>query len=392
MTGISELKKRCYIKQKSFNFLYTLKIFYKRMQFFPSSQQPNYQQPPQYFPQYPSQMTPSIPPKTEVPVIPTQRFPAPFQPPMIPHYIPQVNGTPTQVPNAQEIAQYQAAQQYKLPPPQPQRPSSMQTNLNAANNERYVWSQKKEKIPWGIAESIEPDQIVRKGDLKSVLFYMEKFMNVNITKEDAKKFGTKGALNAFLILQLGVEYLFSELNKPKDEQEIIDLRNQYNEEIDKYNEELQKREYQIKKLKEQVDTLKDRMKKIKNARDERGNKKKNKRHNNVSTTITQTNTHTDQKLISGSSEESGILHIDTDVRKLKKKYDQNSIDSTSKVNQKSKKNKDKTDTSISDGEIPTAAISGKIESFLDSGNQYEESGIIDLEEEEEDISGQDDEY
>lgn len=348
------------------------------MQFYPPSQQPNYQQQPQFLPpSFPQQMTPLVPPKPEIPTIQAQRFPPPFQPPIIPQFIPQVATVAPQVPNPQGASQYQNAQQIKMPPPQPQRPSPISTNLNTTNKDRYVWAQKKDKMPWGIAESLDPGEFVRRGDLRSVLFYMNQFMNATITKEDLKKFGSKGALNAFLILQLGTEYLLNEYNRleheieeemPANEQTNIDLVNKYNEKIDVFNAELRKREDLIAKYKKQNEELKNRVKQMKDALSAK--EKKRNKHN--STTITPAHLHEDQKSMDKTSEtyESGLLHVDTDIQKLKK-VDQ---DSNIIFNHKSSKSKEETGISLSDGEIPK---------IMSESGAIDSAEVIEYEEEEE---------
>lgn len=77
-------------------------------------------------------------------------------------------------------------------------------------NEKWAWAPRSEKMKWDLAESIEVEEIVRRGDLSALKFYIESFVNANITEEDSKKFGSKGALNVFLLMQLGVDYLLKQ--------------------------------------------------------------------------------------------------------------------------------------------------------------------------------------
>ena len=54
--------------------------------------------------------------------------------------------------------------------------------------------------------------IARTGDTASIEYLMQPIAFANITQEDMKQFGSRSALHAFLILQMGVEILLSKLN------------------------------------------------------------------------------------------------------------------------------------------------------------------------------------
>ena len=75
-----------------------------------------------------------------------------------------------------------------------------QINSQISFNQQYIWEPKKEKLNWGVAENIDVESLVRRGDLNSILFYWDQFRKVNITKDDLRKFGSKGCLNIFLII------------------------------------------------------------------------------------------------------------------------------------------------------------------------------------------------
>lgn len=101
---------------------------------------------------------------------------------------------------------------YQVPPniifePYPQ---PVQINQPDLTNDKWAWAPRTEKMKWDLAESVDVDEIVRRGDLSALKFYIETFVNSNITEEDSKKFGSKGALNLFLLMQLGVDYLLSQ--------------------------------------------------------------------------------------------------------------------------------------------------------------------------------------
>jgi hypothetical protein len=68
-------------------------------------------------------------------------------------------------------------------------------------------------MKWKRAEAIDIQRIWASHNLRSVLFYLKRIVNVTITKDDLANFKTRGALNAFLILQLGVDYLLAETRR-----------------------------------------------------------------------------------------------------------------------------------------------------------------------------------
>jgi hypothetical protein len=128
----------------------------------------------------------------------------------------------------------------------------------AAPTGRYSWSPRRDRLNWDIAEAIAIDQIWESGDLRSVLFYTTKhFVNATVTKEDLPKFGTPGALHAFLLLQLGVDFLLSETQRLEAESggDSAEAEMVYTKQIQQFNEsifaarrEIEKRDQQIAEL------------------------------------------------------------------------------------------------------------------------------------------------
>ncbi|OHT06521.1 hypothetical protein TRFO_25402 [Tritrichomonas foetus] len=307
----------------------------------------------------------------------------PFQTPMIPQITPQANQQFSQIPfqsAASGISNPPAIVQQSPYPPPP-----VVVQHPAPTKERYAWAQRTEKMKWGVAESIDIDQIVRRGDLNSVLFYMDQFLNATITKDDLKQFGSKGALNAFLILQLGADYLMNQKSrleaemasqKPNNEQVNANLIAQYNYNIDLASKNIQQRDEQIAVLKRQVAQMKQERKQHKSLLQKyhkkfaqlKGKKpsKKKETHNIIE-----------------SEDEPGALHDETALQELKI-IDQhlNSVNPRKQQNQKSFEISD----SISEGEINTAAIGNHIEPFIEEEDDYSDgeiSGNSDGDEEEE---------
>ena len=247
--------------------------------FFPPPQ-PILQNQVAYFPQqsnlYPNQagmiLQPGMNQQMMQPNV-AQQVQAGPQPPIVHQIIPQ---TPQQIPQGQIPANpFQSVASGISNPPaivqqSPYPPPPVVVSHPAPTKERYAWAQRTEKMKWGIAESIDIEQIVRRGDLASVLFYMDQFINATITKEDLKQFGSKGALNAFLILQLGADYLMAQKNrlemelenqKPNNEQANASLVAEYNKNMEIAVKHIQKRDERIAELrKREVDLLQEREK------------------------------------------------------------------------------------------------------------------------------------
>lgn len=191
-----------------------------------------------------------------------------------PGNFPQYQPHPIQFPNQPFNGQYISQNQPFILQPQssvfnqnlaPQQPPrQIFTNVSIQSKERFAFSQRTEPMKWQLAESLEVDQISRKGDLQSVLFYMEQFAFANIRDEDYKQFGSKGAMNAFLLLQLGCEYLLAQkaMNPPHSTNEAdSQLLAQYNQNIKAATESVKSHKAKIAKLEEQNAQLREDRKK-----------------------------------------------------------------------------------------------------------------------------------
>ncbi|EAY05186.1 hypothetical protein TVAG_058430 [Trichomonas vaginalis G3] len=177
-----------------------------------------------------------------------------FQPPMLGRQPPQMN-QPQMIPvfnmQMQGGALYQPSNQ---PPP----PQIILTRPNPPK-EQYAWAPRTEPMNWGLAESLDVNQMVQKGDLASVEFYMNKFTFANISKDDMKQFGSKGALNAFLILQLACDYLMAQRNMappPSTDEPDAKLLEQYNANIAQATKAIEQYKLKVKELQKQVERLK----------------------------------------------------------------------------------------------------------------------------------------
>lgn len=77
---------------------------------------------------------------------------------------------------------------------------------------RYTFLRRINKMNWDLLNSVDVSTIARTGDTASVEYLMQSIAFANITQEDIDQFGSRSALHAFLILQMGVEILLGKLN------------------------------------------------------------------------------------------------------------------------------------------------------------------------------------
>ena len=91
----------------------------------------------------------------------------------------------------------------------------------------FHFSKRIAKLDFQSIGNVDVTKIAKTGDILSVQQLLYPIAFANITQEDAPKFGTRGALHSFLILQMAVEYLIGVVNsllsktppqnvKPKD--------------------------------------------------------------------------------------------------------------------------------------------------------------------------------
>ena len=129
------------------------------------------------------------------------------------------------------------------------------TKITQQEPEVYHWEPRKDTMNWKAAEAINVQKIVSDGDLQSVKFYMQQFVKANFTKEDYSQFGSKGALQAFLILQLGCDYLLHQ-NKDLSKEQSQNAQKDYQELYEKHEIEMAKAEQTVKECKDQITILK----------------------------------------------------------------------------------------------------------------------------------------
>lgn len=105
-------------------------------------------------------------------------------------------------------------------------------------------------MPWGLAETIDVNEIVKTGDVESVNFYTERFIKANFTDDDYKHFNSKGALNAFLLFQLSAEYYMAkkDSNLPQVYEVDAELKAKHEEDISIARQTVQKYKENYDKL------------------------------------------------------------------------------------------------------------------------------------------------
>lgn len=360
--------------------------------FFPPPSYPGVPFPQQQVPVYSMPNQPQMPPMMGVPMAgqPQPMMPGmvpmqgqmPMKPPgMVPLQAPLPGFSP-QKPGPQFAPVAAAPPQYA---PQPVIPSHA-----GPTKEKYAWAPRSEKMKWAVAESIDVEQIVRKGDLTSVLFYMDQFVSANITKEDIQNFGSKGALNAFLVMQLGVDYLLNQKQRLEAEAAAQQPANaemdakhveQYNMMVEAATKEIQARDAKIHEYEKRFKQMHEERRKAKALLEKYRKKFRQLKGGGGGGK---------KKRTAGDTYESepGALHDETAYRELKLLQQQQAMGSVAKP--KKKPGKDWTDTAptLSEGEIETGAIAGHVTQATMSDG--EESGYYDDSQEEETGDGNSD--
>jgi hypothetical protein len=112
---------------------------------------------------------------------------------------------------------------------------------------RYQWERRSERINWALFDAVDPTQMAQQGDLNSVLFFADKLTCANISEAEAKEFGTRSALNAFMVLQLACDYYQSRND--------VDAALEYTERVKEFNRQILFAKDELEKARERVDEL-----------------------------------------------------------------------------------------------------------------------------------------
>ena len=77
----------------------------------------------------------------------------------------------------------------------------------------FRWCPRKMPMNWSLIEDVNVDEIIRSMDISSLEYLVQHIAFANLSDSDAQRFGNRGSLKAFKLLQLGVEYL-THLKRP----------------------------------------------------------------------------------------------------------------------------------------------------------------------------------
>lgn len=83
----------------------------------------------------------------------------------------------------------------------------MQPQFGTCGVNQWIWTPRTGAIKWDLFEAVDVVDIARRGDVGSVGFYLQSLLYANVTRPDAERFGSKAAMNMFMIMQLAIEYM-----------------------------------------------------------------------------------------------------------------------------------------------------------------------------------------
>lgn len=222
---------------------------------------------------------------------------------------------------------------------------------------KWYWAPRTGRLKWDLMESIDVDEIVRKGDLGAVEFYLQSLINANITKEDAKNFGSKGALNMFMLMQLGLDYLLTQIHN-YSVNAVIDQQKQYSDTVSevsaRYEQTLMHAQQQIAERDATIVRLRQNIQQLNNdaAQAKHIVKKLKQKIKNQKEIIEVTKKEAKRKKI---AKEPGLIDIDTQYKDLEK------LQKAAKMHfNRTTVMKPKRDSNLSDGEIDIASLTYRI--------------------------------
>jgi hypothetical protein len=88
---------------------------------------------------------------------------------------------------------------------------AMQAFAQAQQKPRFTFMRRINKMNWDFLDKIDVGTMARTGDVGSIEYLMQAIAFANVTTDDARFFGSRAALHAFLVLQMSVEVLLSKL-------------------------------------------------------------------------------------------------------------------------------------------------------------------------------------
>ncbi|KAH0792581.1 hypothetical protein GPJ56_003415 [Histomonas meleagridis] len=241
-------------------------------------------------------------------------------------FVPQMGDVPTENPSFEQEEGY--------PPPDPSlydfyaSDPSMQAYFKSQCQPQFTFARRINKMNWDLISNIDVSTIARNGDFASIEYLMHPIAFANITQDDLKHFNDRGALHAFLILQMAVEVLLvrigntplpSAVNQQKPIEPNPQITAQYEARIDLLKKDIKSRDNIINSLTERVqvaeqerDELKTLLRTSKESPKTSKSSKPVKQSKQHKKTIQYSSEESDE-----TTEESGALHIDTQYIRYK---------------------------------------------------------------------------
>jgi len=104
-------------------------------------------------------------------------------------------------------------------------PGAVQPGFNSQNPPVFMFRERKGKINWRNIANLDVDDLIGRGDVRSLETHLSNITFSNIEKEDIETFGDATLLKLFRLSQYGLEYLLNCQNYLSGQSQVLD--NQY---------------------------------------------------------------------------------------------------------------------------------------------------------------------
>ena len=262
-------------------------------------------------------------------------------------FVPQIGEVPS------ENTSFEPEEGY--PPPDPSlydfyaSDPSMQAYFKSQCPPQFTFARRINKMNWDLISKIDVSTIARNGDFASIEYLMHPIAFANITQDDLTHFNDRGALHAFLILQMAVEVLLIRLgNTPppattvnQQKQPNTQITSQYEARIDLLKKDIKSRDNIINNLTERVQIAEQERDELKTLlRTQKEPPKTTKPLKPHSRSTMETTEESED-----SHEESGAIHIDTQY--IRYRQERPHVSSKRKQPAKAKKKSTRSESSSS---------------------------------------------
>ena len=129
------------------------------------------------------------------------------------------------------------------------------------NRERFSFQKPTENMNWQLAGSIDPNKVMKKGDITTVKFCIQEFKDSRVDKNDKEHFPSDESYNAFRIMQLGLHYLSTENEKICEQFDSIaamsneSAMSQARDKIEENEKLVEEKDATIDELKQRIEEL-----------------------------------------------------------------------------------------------------------------------------------------